>query len=950
MDSAYYIGPVPRAQVDETLLKSGARGDFVIRESEKQKGALTLVCKTSECTIRNDRIQKNEKGQYYVQGAPDKSCYNTIAEVLERLSFMAKTPAGHLFRQAVERKPTARLDEPPRDPRNAKPANGGGFGAPRRQPPSPPKNGPPMYPASTTNNGTKGNNTDDHTADDNVEVVMRRRPGEKRPSHPSSKRWTTAFSDDSEGSTRTLRRVAVKEPKLVEIKGHKLIPRFFKKPTYCAHCRKFLFGLKSPGFRCMECKFSCHEKCHEYINFTCKGADEVDAVESMAPRSPHKFVPHSYKSPTFCDHCGSLLYGLRKQGMRCKGCKMNVHEKCVKNLPDTCGTDHTERRGRLELSIDLQPVASSDGAEWKLFVAIGNGKNLIPMDPNGTSDPYVKAFIFPSSNKKKNTFTGKVNKRTLNVNFAESFTFDLEMDDFDPEKDKGICIQIWDKDRIGKDFMGAMTFGLSVLREAYYDSIAERAESVTAMPLLSGWFKLLDKKAGSAWFEAIAPSEDGGQSHIKQLAAAFEDFQTSPAPSPPSTPEPSRGRSSTAPAEAIKKENKESNLSKDTSPRRLPPTPDKVSDSPVMQANPTKRRPNPSKARAVSMKLMASGSPKSERRRKESNISNYKMLTVLGQGSFGKVLLAEDQGNVKVAVKAMKKLTVVENLDVDATLAEKEVLMLTATQECPFVVSLITSFQDNAYLYLVMEYIPGGDMMFHMMKHGSFSEAWAAFFAAEVLLAIFFLHRHHIIYRDLKLDNVMINTDGHVKLADFGMCKQNMYPGTITKTFCGTPDYLAPEVIRRNGYGLELDFWTVGVLLYEMVMGEAPFEGEDDGELYGNILTADIYIDPTISKGARTCILGFMNREPQERLGSGSSGERDCMDHPFFSTKVDWDALKEKKVKPPFIPKMGADGCNFDKDFTVMVPKLTPADESKVAEIDQSVFKGFSFRANFEEC
>ncbi|EDQ86659.1 uncharacterized protein MONBRDRAFT_10752 [Monosiga brevicollis MX1] len=318
-------------------------------------------------------------------------------------------------------------------------------------------------------------------------------------------------------------------------------------------------------------------------------------------------------------------------------------------------------------------------------------------------------------------------------------------------------------------------------------------------------------------------------------------------------------------------------------------------------------------------------------------VEDFKFVKVLGRGSFGKVFLAERKTDQKMyAVKALKKVRVIEDDDVGATITEKEVLALGA--QAPFMVQLVASFQNQDHLFFVMELVAGGDLMFHAMKHGAFSEKASAFYSAEISAGLMYLHERGILYRDLKLDNVMLDEEGHVRLADFGLCKQNVAPADgSTQTFCGTPNYLAPEIVSYKPYTKAVDWWSLGVIMFEMMNGIVLFDGQSEKELYRNILNQQIDLPRTMSAEARATVSAFLTRRPAERLGAGPSERRDVQATPFFKD-IDWAKLEKRAVPPPFAPKVrGAkDASNFDPEFTAEKPVLTPEDSRALAAIDQA--------------
>nr|XP_033934975.1 protein kinase C epsilon type-like [Pseudochaenichthys georgianus] len=249
-------------------------------------------------------------------------------------------------------------------------------------------------------------------------------------------------------------------------------------------------------------------------------------------------------------------------------------------------------------------------------------------------------------------------------------------------------------------------------------------------------------------------------------------------------------------------------------------------------------------------------------------------------------------------------------------------------------------------LFFVMEYVNGGDLMFQIQRSRKFDEARSRFYAAEVTSALMFLHRHGVIYRDLKLDNILLDAEGHCKLADFGMCKEGILEGVTTTTFCGTPDYIAPEILQELDYGPSVDWWALGVLMYEMMAGQPPFEADNEDDLFESILHDDVLYPVWLSKEAVSILKAFMTKSPTKRLGCvPAQGLEEAIKIHVFFREIDWTLLEQRKIRPPFKPRIKTkrDVNNFDQDFTREEPNLTPTEENIIKQINQDEFKGFSY-------
>ncbi|XP_063703591.1 RAC serine/threonine-protein kinase-like [Culicoides brevitarsis] len=311
--------------------------------------------------------------------------------------------------------------------------------------------------------------------------------------------------------------------------------------------------------------------------------------------------------------------------------------------------------------------------------------------------------------------------------------------------------------------------------------------------------------------------------------------------------------------------------------------------------------------------------------RKKVTLENFEFLKVLGKGTFGKVILCREKSTAKLfAIKILKKEVIIQKDEVAHTMSENRVLRST---NHPFLISLKYSFQTADRLCFVMQYVNGGELYFHLSRDRVFSEDRTRFYGAEIISALGYLHSQNIIYRDLKLENLLLDKDGHIKIADFGLCKEDITYGRTTKTFCGTPEYLAPEVLEDNDYGRAVDWWGTGVVMYEMLCGRLPFYNTDHEVLFKLILVEDVKFPRNISPEARSLLGGLLVKKPEERLGGGPDDYREIQSHAFFAS-INWHDLVLKKITPPFRPQVTSDTDTryFDTEFTGESVELTPPD------------------------
>ncbi|CAA7260185.1 unnamed protein product [Cyclocybe aegerita] len=312
---------------------------------------------------------------------------------------------------------------------------------------------------------------------------------------------------------------------------------------------------------------------------------------------------------------------------------------------------------------------------------------------------------------------------------------------------------------------------------------------------------------------------------------------------------------------------------------------------------------------------------------------DFEFLKLIGRGTFGKVFQVRKKDTHRIyAMKVLSKKEIVAKKEVAHTIGERKILQ--RSLECPFLVGLKFSFQTDTDLYLVTDFKSGGELFWHLQRETRFTEERAKFYIAELILALEHLHKYNIVYRDLKPENILLDATGHVALCDFGLSKADLRPDELTTTFCGTTEYLAPEILLdEHGYSKIVDFWSLGVLLFEMCCGWSPFYAEDTQQMYKNICFGKIrFPKGVINDDGKQFVKGLLNRNPKHRLGAQRDAA-ELKEHAFFKN-IDWVALSLKQVTPPFKPVVESDEStnNFDPEFTsadireVGVPDISDLD------------------------
>lgn len=326
---------------------------------------------------------------------------------------------------------------------------------------------------------------------------------------------------------------------------------------------------------------------------------------------------------------------------------------------------------------------------------------------------------------------------------------------------------------------------------------------------------------------------------------------------------------------------------------------------------------------------------------------DFEIMRVIGKGAFGKVFQVRMQGKRGgggggddgiFAMKVMRKDTIIKNNHVDYMRAERDILTKTAH---PFIVQLRYSFQTKSKLYLILDFINGGHLFYHLYRQGIFSEEQARVYTAEIVSAVSHLHKNGIVHRDLKPENILMDADGHVMLTDFGLAKE-IHESSRSNSLCGTTEYMAPEILQSKGHNKNADWWSIGILLYEMLTGQPPYTHANRKKLQEKIINEKLKLPPRLTSEAHSLLRGLLQKDPLKRLGSGPKGAEEIKSHKWFRT-INWKKLETREHDPKFRPDVSGQDCtaNFDKCWTAMPLDDSPAPTPTAGEH----FHGYTYVA-----
>ncbi|KAF1911710.1 hypothetical protein BDU57DRAFT_542819 [Ampelomyces quisqualis] len=735
------------------------------------------------------------------------------------------------------------------------------------------------------------------------------------------------------------RKGAVRQRKedVVEQYGHKFVQQQFYNVMRCALCGEFL--KYAAGMQCSDCNYTCHKKCYPKVVTKCitQSNAETDPDEAkLNHRIPHRFENFSNMGANWCCHCGYILPLGRKQTKKCTECDLTCHAHCVHFVPDFCGMSMEAAN---QILMEIKKARRGQSASGNM-----TGRQLRPQ-PAKLLPPTQQQYPSPPGQDDPNRYSygkdqpsppppGPPRQQSYTTTSIDAARKSIGSSGSGGPPTSPTSQQRPQPDRAQSSIAAANAARAAMAQTSAASPAYGRTQSDNYMPQGgrgSGSGYPQDQRLPQQPQQAQPPPPQ----HVPYDPSAFANFPSHPGPQQPagpySQPKPSYPHPQALPLPQIQPQAPSQPPAQ--APQPSQPLPPKQTPSQVISVEDANKKVTPP------ANTQGTG--------KRIGLDHFNFLAVLGKGNFGKVMLAETKSTKQLyAIKVLKKEFIIENDEVESTRSEKRVFLIANKERHPFLLSLHACFQTETRVYFVMEYISGGDLMLHIQR-GTFGTKRAQFYAAEVCLALKYFHENGVIYRDLKLDNILLTLDGHIKIADYGLCKEEMWYGSTTSTFCGTPEFMAPEILLDKKYGRAVDWWAFGVLIYQMLLQQSPFRGEDEDEIYDAILADEPLYPIHMPRDSVSILQKLLTREPEMRLGSGPTDAQEIMSHAFFRN-INWDDIYHKRVPAPFIPTItsATDTSNFDTEFTSVTPVLTPV-QSVLSQAMQEEFRGFSYSADF---
>ncbi|KAJ2081260.1 Serine/threonine kinase [Coemansia sp. RSA 988] len=764
--------------------------------------------------------------------------------------------------------------------------------------------------------------------------------------------------------TRLGRKAAVRKRRgpCIEMCGHHFYPLHTYSIMKCAICSDHI--VNEIGQQCDDCHLFVHQKCVGRVVSNCHFGEATEVGVELGHRIPHRWEPSTKIGANWCCHCGNML-PIGRRALKCSECSATCHSGCKDFVPNMCGLDMMKASAMI---MEIKRAKGSVIPQPKVLTKRDTVAKR-PTAPNSVQPPSADAQVAEIQNK-----FGQMQTPTAGAAFqqqhvagqapASSVPSRLSQipghqransNEFVPIKSNPISpVQAQQQQqqpqqqpqpqqqqpydpRLGP--MGGYPPGTMQPPSYYQQQMLQAKGGQAPQSPMYGARPPQQQQQG----QFMPPQQQRPQSQFMPPQQQQQQGQFMP-------PQQQRPQSQfmAPPQQQQQQQNQQSQF--------MPP--------PQQQQPQFKQPPSQMQGQAGMLGLQGhspaigqdarqqihqamqpqQGIPTGHKPPSKVGIDDFKFIKVLGKGNFGKVMLSEEKGSNKLyAIKVLKKEFIVENDEFESTRSEKRVLLIANREQHPFLIGLHSCFQTSNHIFFVMEYISGGDLMMHVQKLGSFGERRAKFFACEILLGLAYFHKAGIIYRDLKLDNIMLDNKGHVKIADYGLCKENMGYGQTTITFCGTPEFMAPEIVLEQRYGRAVDWWAFGVLIYEMILGTSPFHGEDENEIFDSILEDEILYPVRMSRDSVFICQALLEKDPSKRLGSGPNDAEDIMKHSFF-TGINWDDVLNKKIMPPYVPDIRGrfDVSNFDPEFTNERPGLTPTN-TIIDKHDQKEFSDFDY-------